>query len=130
VTISFTGGRWQASFLVRQLVIAVPTDARRLGPMVGVDLGVHHLATLSVPVTDVSDRDGHVANPKHLDTELERLAKLNRQLARCVKGSKNRAKILKRRQLLYGRVTRSRDLYLHRLTTTLSAALRRWCSRT
>jgi putative transposase len=75
-----------------------------------------------VPVADVSDRNGHVANPKHLDAELERLAKLNRQLARCVKGSKNRAKILRRRQLLYGRVTRTRDLYLHRLTTTLSGS--------
>jgi putative transposase len=122
VTISFTGGRWQASFSVRQLVVAVPADARRLGPMAGVDLGVKHLATLSVPVAGVSDKNGHVANPRHLDAELERLAKLNRQLARCVKGSRNRAKILKRRQLLYGRVTRSRDLYLHRLTTTLSGS--------
>jgi len=122
VTISFTGGRWQASFSVRQFVISAPADARLLGLMVGVDLGVKHLATLSVPVGGVSDKNGHVANPRHLDAELERLAKLNRQLARCVKGSRNRAKILKRRQLLYGRVTRSRDLYLHRLTTTLSGS--------
>jgi putative transposase len=122
LTISFTGGRWQASFSVRQLVVAVPTDARLLGPIVGVDLGVKHLATLSVPVAGLSDSNGHVANPRHLDAELERLAKLNRQLARCVKGSKNRAKILRRRQLRYGRVTRTRDLYLHRLTTTLSGS--------
>jgi putative transposase len=87
-----------------------------------VDLGVKHLATLSVPVAGLSDTSGHVANPKHLDAELERLAKLNRQLTRCVNGSKNRAKILRRRQLLYGRVTRTRELYLHRLTTTLSGS--------
>jgi putative transposase len=122
VTISFTGGRWQASFSVRQYVVTAPADARRRGPMVGVDLGVKHLATLSVPVVGLSDMNGHVANPKHLDAELERLAKLNRQLSRCVKGSKNRSKILRRRQLLYGRVTRTRDLYLHRLTTTLSGS--------
>jgi putative transposase len=122
VTISYNGGRWQASFSVRQLVIAVPADTRLLGPLVGVDLGVKHLATLSVPVAGVSDMNGHVANPRHLDVELERLAKLNRQLARCVKGSKNRAKILRRRQRLYGRVTRTRDLYLHRLTTTLTGS--------
>ena len=122
VTISFTGGRWQASFSVRQLVVTAPRDARRLGPLVGVDLGVKHLATLSVPVAGVSDTSGHVANPRHLDAELERLANLNRRLSRTVIGSKNRAKILKRRQLLYGRVTRTRDLYLHRLTTTLSGS--------
>ena len=122
VTISFTGGRWQASFSVRQLVITAPADARLLGPVVGVDLGVKHLATLSVPVAGVSDANGHVANPRHLDAELERLAKLNRQLSRTVKGSKNRSKLLRRRQLLYGRVTRTRDLYLHRLTTTLSGS--------
>jgi putative transposase len=122
VTISFTGGRWQASFLVRQLVVAAPSAARLLGPIVGVDLGVKHLATLSVPVPGLSDARGHVANPRHLDAELERLAKHNRQLARCVKGSKNRAKIVKRRQLLYGRITRTRDLHLHRLTTTLAGS--------
>jgi putative transposase len=122
VTISFTGGRWQASFSVRQYVATAPSDARLLGPMVGVDLGVKHLATLSVPVAGLSDMNGHIANPRHLDVELERLAKLNRQLARCVKGSNNRAKILRRRQLLFGRVTRTRELYLHRLTTTLSGS--------
>jgi putative transposase len=78
LTISFTGGRWQASFSVRQLVATAPSSVRRLGPMVGVDLGVKHLATLSVPVAGVSNMNGHVANPRHLDAELERLAKLNR----------------------------------------------------
>jgi len=63
-----------------------------------------------------------VANPRHLEAELERLAKINRQLARCVKGSKNRGKILKRRQVLLGRITRTRDLHLHRLTTTLAGS--------
>jgi putative transposase len=122
VTISFIGGRWRASFSVRQLVVAAPVTTRLLGPVVGVDLGVKHLATLSVPVSGLSDANGHVANPRHLDAELERLAKLNRQLARAIRGSKNRAKILQRHQLLYGRVTQTRELYLHRLTTTLASS--------
>jgi putative transposase len=122
VTVSFTGGRWQASFSVRQLIISEPTAARLLGPVVGVDLGVNHLATLSVPVNGVSDEHGHVANPGHLAAELDRLAKLNRTLSRTVKGSKNRAKVLKRRQLLFGRIARTRDLYLHRLTATLAGS--------
>ena len=122
VTISFTGGRWQASFSVRQLVAPAIVARKLLGTLVGVDLGVRHLATLSVSVPGVSDENGHVANPRHLDAELERLAKLNRQLARAVKGSRNRAKILKRRQLLYGRISRTRDLYLHRLSATLAGS--------
>jgi putative transposase len=122
VTISFTGGRWQASFLVRQLVLPALVSRKLLGTLVGVDLGVRHLATLSVPVSGVSDENGHVANPRHLDIELERLAKINRQLSRCVRGSKNRTKILKRRQLLNGRITRTLDLYLHRLSATLAGS--------
>jgi putative transposase len=122
VAFSLTGGRWHASFLVRQIVTPVVVPQKLLGPVVGVDLGVKHLATLSVPVSGVSDASGHVANPRHLDAELERLAKLNRQLARCVQGSKNRAKILRRRQLLFGRITRTRELYLHRLTATLAGS--------
>src|ERR1039458_280294 len=78
VTISFTGGRWQASFSVRQFVIPAPNAIRLIGPFVGVDVGVKYLATLSVPVRDLSDEHGHIENPRHLDAELIRLAKLDR----------------------------------------------------
>jgi putative transposase len=122
VTISFTGGRWRASFSVRQFVIPAPSAIRQRGPLVGVDLGVKHLATLSVPVKDVSDEHGHVENPRHLECDLARLAKLDHQLSRCVKGSKNNAMFRLRRQRLYGRVTRTRNLYLNRLTTTLAGS--------
>jgi putative transposase len=122
LTISFAGGRWQASFSVRQSVECASKAVQLRGTVVGVDLGVAYLATLSVPIPGLSDANGHVSNPRHLDGELERLAKLNRQLSRCVKGSKNRAKLIRRRQRLYGRITRTRDLYLHRLTTTLAGS--------
>lgn len=49
VTISLTGDRWQASFMVRQFVVSAPIAIRRQGPIVGVDLGVNHLATLYLP---------------------------------------------------------------------------------
>jgi putative transposase len=122
VTISFTSGRWQASFSVRQHVISRPSAKRRLGPIVGVDLGVKHLATLTVPVVGLSGASGHVTNPRHLDDELVRLAKLDRQLSRCVRGSKNHAQLRLRRQRLYGRIARTRNLYLNRLTTTLAGS--------
>jgi putative transposase len=120
VTISFNGGRWKASFSVRQYVIPALNAGRLRGPLVGVDLGVRHLATLTVPVEDVSDEHGHVENPRHLEAELVHLAKLDRRLSRCVKGSKNRAKICLRRQRLHGKISRTRNLYLHRLSTTLA----------
>jgi putative transposase len=120
VTISFTGGRWQASFSVRQYVIPALNAGRLRGPLAGVELGVRHLATLTVPVEDVSDEHGHVENPRHLEAELVHLAKLDRRLSRCAKGSKNRAKICLRRQRLHGKISRTRNLYLHRLSTTLA----------
>jgi putative transposase len=122
VTISFVGGRWQASFSVRQLVVDAPRATRPLGALVGVDLGVKNLATLTVPVTGLSDDCGHVANPRHLNAEIVHLDRLDRQLKRCQKGSKNRAKIRLRRQRLYGRIARTRNLYHHRLTTTLAGS--------
>lgn len=106
------------SFLVRQFVVPPAQPARVLGQVVGVDLGVKHLATFTMPVKDVTDEHGHQPNPRHLDAELVRLAKLDRQLSRCVKGSKNHAKIRLRRQRLHGRISRTRNLYLNRLTTT------------
>jgi putative transposase len=120
VTMSFTDGRWQASFSVRQFVNPAPRIVRILPSLVGVDLGITHLATLSTAVKGLSDEHGHVSNPRHLNAELDRLEKLDRQLSRCMKGSKNRANIRLSRQRLYGRITRTRNLYLHRLTTTLA----------
>ncbi len=122
VTISFTGGRWQASFSVRQFIVADPSAMRLLGPIVGVDLGLKHLATLTMPVADISNEHGHIENPRHLDSELVRLGKLDRKLSRCVKGSKNDAKLRLHRQRLHGRISRTRNLHLHRLTTTLAGS--------
>ena len=122
VTISFVGGRWQASFSVRQFVIPVPNAIRLCGPLVGVDLGVKYLATLTVPIAGVSDEHGHVENPRHMEVDLVRLAQFDCQLSRCVKGSNNHAKLRLRRQRLHGRITRTRDLYLHRLSTTLAGS--------
>jgi putative transposase len=122
VTISFAGGRWQASFLVRQVINLTLSAVKPLGPLVGVDFGVRNLVTLTVPMAGVSDEHGHIKNPHYLDAERVRLAQLDRKLSRCQKGSKNRAKIIKRRQRLFGRISRSRDLNLHRTSATLADA--------
>jgi putative transposase len=57
-----------------------------------------------------------------MEVDLVRLAQFDCQLSRCVKGSNNHAKLRLRRQRLHGRITRTRDLYLHRLSTTLAGS--------
>lgn len=122
VTISHRGGRWQASFLVRYATGAErsPTRVARRGRTVGVDFGLTHLVTLSRPVPGLTDEYGHVANPRVLSANLDRLRRLDRALARCEKGSRNRQRLARRRARLHGRVARTRALYLHALTNALA----------
>jgi putative transposase len=89
------------------------------GKVVGVDAGLRHLATLSVPVRDLSDADGHVENPVVLGSQLRRLRKLDRAVSRTEKGSKNRSRLLKRRARLHGTIAKTRALELHRITNEL-----------
>jgi len=76
VTISYTGKYWWASILVDERIDqpAHPTPRQRAGGSVGMDLGVHCLAALSTGEV--------IANPRHLKTAANRLAKAQRQLAR------------------------------------------------
>ncbi|HVA08994.1 MAG TPA: RNA-guided endonuclease TnpB family protein [Acidimicrobiales bacterium] len=121
VTISYRGGRWQAAFSVRHLVTpAVGPQARGAAErVVGLDAGLMHLATLSVPVLGLTDANGHVANPAVLTQHLRRLKKLDRAIARCERGSRNRTRLLKRRARLDGTITKTRAFELHRVTNDL-----------
>ncbi len=123
VAISYMGGRWQASFQVRYQVAARPTKRghARIGGAVGVDLGISHLATLSRPVGGVTDPDGHVPNPRPLAKQLDRLKDLDRRLARCQDGSKNRRKLTRRRARLHGRIAATRKAAHHQLANELAA---------
>jgi putative transposase len=123
VTIAYRGGRWKASFSVRDLTGLPTRKPGRLGPKVagavGLDAGVSHLATLSVPIGGVTDRYGHIPNPRHLEGQLTKLAKLDRALARTQPGSHNRVKLRRRRGRLHGRIAKIRDLALHATTYAL-----------
>ena len=122
VTIAYRGGRWRASFQVRRRHAPAARAVRRIGPLVGVDVGLRHLATLSEPVAGLTDADGHVPNPGALQRELGRLRKLDRHLANAQQGSKSHRRLLRRRARLHGRVAQTRALHLHRLSTTLAGA--------
>ncbi len=122
MTIAKRGGRWQVSFLVRHQKAPAPRPVRRRGGLVGIDTGVKHLVTTSVPVPGLTDADGHVPNPQVLDSQLQRLRRLDRSVARARRGSKNHRRLLARRARLHGRVAKTRALALHPVATTLAGA--------
>lgn len=119
LTISYSGGRWWASFSVR-LQRPLPRRPNRTGNrVIGVDLGLTHLATLSEPLPGLTDKHGQIANPRHLNRRLWALAKLDRQLARAQRGSNNYQAIKLRRARLYASIAATRKLELHKLTNAL-----------
>jgi putative transposase len=78
---------------------------------VGVDLGLHHLATLST--------GEKIPNPKHYHARLRYLRQQQRCLARRQKGSRRRAKQRLRVARAHARVRHERQCALHALTTRL-----------
>jgi len=125
LTIKFEGGRWKAVFRLRLFDgtsrLRNPGEpVRHHGGAVGVDLGLKHLVTLDRPVPGLTDEHGHVPNPRILDKHLRWLRRLDRAIARCQKGSRNRVKLLRRRQKLHGQVVATRKLSLHELSRRLA----------
>ena len=109
-TISRTADQWFAS-------ITVDTDSNPLPPtenqgVVGVDLGVSALATLSTGEV--------VAGAKPHKALLSRLQRLSRSLSRKVKGSVNRTKAKAKLAKLHARIANIRKDTLHQLTTDLT----------
>ncbi len=95
-TVSEHGGHWYVSVLVEQEQ-AIPTNT---GPVVGVDLGIKTLATLS---------DGTVEpNPRHLHSALKKLKRLQRAVSRKHKGSHNRRKAAQSLGTLHRRIANQR----------------------
>lgn len=60
--------------------------------------------------------------PKALGSQLHRLRRLDRALARARRGSKNHSRLMARRARLHGQVAKTRALYLHPITTILAGA--------
>lgn len=125
LTIKHEGGRWKAVFRLRLLDgstrLRNPGEpVKHHGGAVGVDLGLKYLATLDRPIPGLTDEHGHVPNPRVLDKHLGRLRRLDRAIARAQKGSRNRAKLVRRRAKLHGRTTQTRKLLLHELSRRLA----------
>jgi putative transposase len=109
-TISRTADRWFVSFTVEvQRVIPAGNGHHTV---VGVDVGIHRLATLSTEDT--------VPNPRALERSMRNLRRLNRQLARRQPGSKRRAQTRRRLARVHARAANLRRDALHKLTTALA----------
>jgi putative transposase len=107
-TVSEQAGHWYVSVQVDQEQV-VPEHT---GPVVGIDLGVRSLATLS---------DGEViANPRHLKCRLKKLKRLQRVVSRRQKGSKNRKKAVRKLAKLHRQIKHQRSNTLHQVTTRLA----------
>jgi putative transposase len=107
-TVSEKAGRWFVSLQVKEEITVV----KQVGPVVGVDVGLHRLATVS---------DGtFVENPKALRQFERKLKRTQRKLARKRRGSRNRRKVIFRLQKLHVRIANIRKDAIHKATTLLA----------
>lgn len=100
-------GRYFASFCAEVDIAVLPTTGR----MIGVDLGLAHLATLS--------SGEKIEAPRHYRNRLRYLRQQQRCLARRVKGSKRREKQKLRVARAHASIADQRNYSLHQLTTRL-----------
>lgn len=107
ITISRTADDWFIAFAYEQ--DHQPTE--KIFDVVGVDLGVKTLATLSTGVV--------FPNPQHYKREIAKLNRLSKSLSRKSKGSHNRQKAKIKLAKHHARVANLRNDHLHKITTYL-----------
>lgn len=107
-TISKTpSGKYYASILVETDIQPMPT----LDTRIGVDLGLKEFAVTS---------DGEIiSNPKHLRKSEKRLAKLQKDLSRKKKGSRNRHKARLNVAKLHEKISNQRQDFLHNVSSKM-----------
>ncbi|WP_239167081.1 IS607 family element RNA-guided endonuclease TnpB [Catellatospora coxensis] len=120
-TVTYTRGRWFVSFQV-EVIRDARTPARQPDTVVGVDLGVKHLAVLA----DNTGKITYVPNPGHYDNALARLRRLSRRVSRRRgpdrrTASRRWVKADAERNRVHHRVANLRTDALHQLTTQIRA---------
>jgi putative transposase len=110
VTISRHADHWYASFAIE---VEYQPELRTDDCVVGVDLGVTALATLS-------DYTPKIPAPKPLERYLKKIRRLSRAVSRKQRGSRNRGKAKTKLARLHGRIANIRSDALHKLTTNLT----------
>lgn len=113
-TVSERAGRWFVSLQVEQ---ELEEPEPSTGPALGVDLGVKTLAAVSVgPETHV-----HYENPKSLYAGERKLAKLQKKMARQMKGSARRESTRKKIARQHYRIACVRSDAIHKATSQIVA---------
>ncbi|MEI8198911.1 MAG: RNA-guided endonuclease TnpB family protein [Eubacteriales bacterium] len=108
-TVSLRGGKWYISIQTQR---EVDEPVHPSQSIVGIDVGISKFAALST---------GEVIVPVHSLRHMEqKLAKLQRQLAKKKKGSRNASKIKHKIQKCHIRIANVRNDHLHKTTTMLS----------
>ncbi len=108
-TVTEGAGRW---FVSVQVEMAVPDPTPSDQPIVGGDLGIKALATVS---------DGETfENPNALQRHLAKVKRLQRTVSRRQQGSRNRRKAARRLARAHRRVANIRRDALHKATTRLA----------
>lgn len=114
VTLSNGASRWFASVLIKEP--AMPEShanrTQRSAGLVGVDLGISRLATLST--------GEFYANPRHMVANQRRLKRAQQALSRTQKGSNRRKKAAARVAKVHQRVAEHRSTTLHQITKQLA----------
>jgi putative transposase len=100
-------GRWFVSMLVEETI----KTARKTKGMVGIDVGLTSLVTLST--------GEKITNPRHERRDRRKLATAQRALSRKEKGSMNREKARRKVARAHARITDRRTDFLHKLSTRL-----------
>lgn len=114
VTVSRGGHRWYASVLVKEpFEPPPPTHRQQQAGVVGVDLGVNHLAALPDGTT--------IDNPRHLQQARRKLTAAQRRLSRTQKGSNRRKKAAAQVGRIHAKVAEQRAGQLHQITKQLAS---------
>ncbi len=113
VTISHQADRWYIAF---KFEAPEPKQPEKEGDVVGLDLGINNLATCSNGKT--------FPNPKAYRKAKRRLVRLQRNVSRRQKGSRNRKQAVRAVAKLHKRIVDIRKDNLHKLTTYLAKKYR------
>lgn len=105
-------GKFFISILVKENIDLPKLPEKDESKCIGIDLGLKDFAILS---------DGtKIKNPKHLKSNLKRLAKAQRKLAKKKKLSKNREKQKRKVAKIHEKVVNCRKDFLHKVTHNIA----------
>jgi len=102
-------GKWFACFSVE--IDDPPKPPWKDGSMVGIDVGLESFATLS--------NGEKIDNPRFFRSEEKALAKAQRRLSKCEKGTPDRMKALKVVQRIHERIANKRYYFAHQVSHDL-----------